>query len=88
MANLSHLPAAAITAIRSVPAGRDLVDATSPVTINRSVPHGHVAAVGPPRSNSGLPALLGPAGRMRDPALALIISRAVAPASKPATLTA
>jgi hypothetical protein len=35
----------------------------------------------------GLPALLGPAGRHRDLALALIISRVVAPASKLSTLT-
>ena len=35
----------------------------------------------------GLPALLGPAGRQRDLALALIISRVVAPASKLSTLT-
>src|SRR5664279_828460 len=88
VANLSHLPAAAITAVRSVLAGRDLVDAASVVSINRSVPHGHVAAVWAIAQQLGLPALLGPAGRMRDLALALIISRAVAPASKLATLTA
>jgi hypothetical protein len=35
----------------------------------------------------GLPALLGPAGRAQDLALALVISRAVAPASKLATRT-
>ena len=35
----------------------------------------------------GLPALLGPAGRHRDLALALIISRVVAPGSKLSTLT-
>jgi hypothetical protein len=35
----------------------------------------------------GLPALLGPAGRQRDLALALIISRVIAPASKLSTLT-
>ena len=35
----------------------------------------------------GLPALLGPAGRQRDLALALIISRVVAPASKLSTCT-
>ncbi len=35
----------------------------------------------------GLPALLGPAGRQRDLALALIISRVVQPASKLPTLT-
>ena len=88
VANLSSLPAAAITAVRSVLAGRDLVDAASVVSINRSVPHGHVAAVWAMAQQLGLPALLGPAGRMRDLALALIISRAVAPASKLATLTA
>ena len=88
VANLSHLPAAAITAVRSVLAGRDLVDAASVVSINRSVPHGHVAAVWAIAQKLGLPALLGPAGRMRDLALALIISRAVAPAPKLATLTA
>ena len=35
----------------------------------------------------GIPALLGPAGRQRDLALALIISRVLAPASKLSTLT-
>src|SRR6266550_3322505 len=35
---------------------------------------------------SGLPALLGPAGRPRDLALALVVSRVVAPASKLSTL--
>jgi hypothetical protein len=35
----------------------------------------------------GLPALLGPAGRHRDPALALIISRIVRPGSKLSTRT-
>ncbi len=35
----------------------------------------------------GLPALLGPAGRQRDLALALIISRVVKPSSKLPTLT-
>jgi len=88
VANLSHLPDAAITAIREVLAGKDLVDAASLVTIRRSVPHGHVAAVWAIAQHLGLPALLGPAGRMRDLALALIISRAVAPASKLATSTA
>jgi len=65
VANLSHLPDAAITAVRSVLAGRDLVDAASVVSINRSVPHGHVAAVWVIAQQLGLPALLGPAGRMR-----------------------
>jgi len=51
------------------------------------VPHGHVAAVHAMAAKLGLPALLGPAGRQRDLALALIISRVVKPASKLSTLT-
>ena len=47
------------------------------MTITRSVPHGHVAAVYAMAAKLGLPALLGPAGRPRDLALALIISRVV-----------
>jgi len=65
VANLSHLPAAAITAVREVLAGKDLVDAAALVTIDRSVPHGQVAAVWAIAQQLGLPALLGPAGRMR-----------------------
>jgi hypothetical protein len=51
------------------------------------VPHGHVAAVHAAAVTLGLPALLGPAGRPRDLALALIISRVVRPGSKLSTLT-
>jgi hypothetical protein len=48
---------------------------------------GHVAAVHAMAKELGLPALLGPAGRHRDLALALIISRVVQPGSKLSTLT-
>ena len=41
--------------------------------------HGHVAAVAAMAARLGLPALLSPAGRHRDLALALIISRVVQP---------
>jgi hypothetical protein len=88
VANLSHVPAEAIGVLRSVLAGKTLVEAGTDVTITRSVPHGHVAAVWAMAQHLGLPALLGPAGRARDLALALIISRAVAPASKLATISA
>src|SRR5258708_7773015 len=67
--------------------GTPLVPAGQAVTITRSVPHGHVAAVHAMAVQLGLPALLGPAGAERDLALALIISRVAAPASKLATLT-
>jgi len=82
LANLSALPAEAVSAIEATLKGERLVPAGQAVTITASVPHGHVAAV-----QLGLPALLGPAGRPRDLALALIISRVVQPASKLSTLT-
>jgi DDE family transposase len=88
VANLSHLPAEAIDVLRLSLAGKTLVEAGTDIAITRSVPHGHVAAVWAVAQQLGLPALLGPAGRARDLALALVISRAVAPASKLATLTA
>ncbi len=88
VANLSHVPAETIDVMRKSLAGKTLVEAGADITIARSVPHGHVAAVWAIAQKLGLPALLGPACRMRDLALALVISRAVAPASKLATITA
>jgi hypothetical protein len=86
VANLSALPAHVIDLIDAGLKGTPLVPAGQAVTITRSVPHGHVAAVWAMAAKLGLPALLGPAGRERDLALALIVSRVVAPASKLATL--
>jgi hypothetical protein len=87
LANLSALPAEAAAAVEATLKGERLVPAGQAVTITRSVPHGHVAAVAAMAAKLGLPALLGPAGRARDLALALIISRVVNPASKLSTLT-
>src|SRR5579863_10075051 len=87
VANLSALPDHVIDLIDAGLKGTPLVPAAEAVTITRSLPHGHVAAVHAMAAKLGLPALLGPAGRQRDLALALIISRVVAPASKLSTLT-
>jgi hypothetical protein len=87
LANLSALPAEAVSAIEATLKGERLVPAGQAVTITSSVPHGHVAAVHAAAVTLGLPALLGPAGRARDLALALIISRVVRPGSKLSTLT-
>ena len=87
VANLSALPDHVIDLIDAGLKGQQLVPASNAVTITRSVPHGHVAAVHAMARELGLPALLGPAGRQRDLALALIISRVAAPASKLSTLT-
>jgi hypothetical protein len=86
VANLSALPDHVIDLIDAGLKGQRLVPAGEAVTITRSVPHGHVAAVHAMARELGLAALLGPAGRPRDLALALVISRVVAPASKLSTL--
>jgi hypothetical protein len=86
LANLSALPAEAVAAIEATLKGERLVPAGQAVTITASVPHGHVAAVHAMAVKLGLPGLLGPAGAERDLALALVISRVVAPASKLSTL--
>jgi hypothetical protein len=86
VANLSALPDHVIDLIDAGLKGQQLVPAGEAVTITRSLPHGHVAAVHAMAAKLGLPALLGPAGPQRDLALALIISRVAAPASKLSTL--
>ena len=87
LANLSALPAETVAAVEATLKGDRLVPAGQAVTITASLPHGHVAAVHAMAVKLGLPALLGPAGPQRDLALALVISRAAAPASKLSTLT-
>jgi hypothetical protein len=86
LANLSALPEQAVEAIEATLKGERLVPAGQAVTIAASVPHGHVAAVHAMAVQLGLPSLLGPACAGRDLALALVISRVVAPASKLSTL--
>ena len=87
VANLSALPDHVIDLIDAGLKGQHLVPAAEAVTITRSLPHGHVAAVAAMAGKLGLAALLGPAGRQRDLALALVISRVTAPGSKLSTLT-
>src|SRR6266576_555944 len=87
VANLSALPDHVIDLVDAGLKGLRLVPATEAVTITGSLPHGHVAAVHAMARELGLPALLGPAGRNRDLALALIISRVVKPGSKLFTLS-
>jgi hypothetical protein len=87
LANLSALPEQAIAAVEAALKGEPLVPAARALTIASSLPHGHVAAVHAMARKLGLPGLLGPAGPPRDLALALVISRVVAPASKLSTLT-
>jgi hypothetical protein len=85
LANLSPLPQPAIEAVRASLAGKALLVAGEDLTLTRSLPHGLVAAVLAQAHAVGLPALLGPAGRQRDLALALIVARVCRPGSKLAT---
>src|SRR5215218_1618516 len=85
LANITALPPAAIEAIRAVLRGEQLLPADQALQITRSLPHGHVGLVWAQAKALGMPGLLGPAGRYRNLALALIIARVIHPASKLAT---
>jgi len=86
LANLSDLPEAAIEAVRGILAGKTLVEAGAEFAIERALPHGHVAAAHAMAGKLGLKRLLGPDCAERDLAYALVLSRAVRPRSKLATL--
>ncbi len=85
LANLSHLPPEAIAAVRASLAGETLVAASEGFEVERSLPHGHVAAAWAMARELGLAKVLGPACPERDLALGLVVARAVRPASKLAT---
>ncbi len=85
LANLSHLPPETIALIRESLAGKTHVTAGADWEIERSLPHGHVAAVAAMADKVGLAKLLGPSCPERDLAVALVVARAVRPASKLAT---
>jgi hypothetical protein len=89
LANLSHLSDATIEGLRRVLRGDTVVAPDDAFTIERSRPHGHVAAVVVAIKKLGLDRLL--ASRRspeRDRAVALIASRVLAPDSKLATARA
>ena len=83
VANLSRLPAEAIEAVRRVLAGETLVTAEDAFVIERSLPHGHVAAVLGTARRLGLERLLDrERTRERDLCLALVCQRLLRPGSK------
>jgi len=76
LANLTRLPAEAIEAVRRALAGETLVTAEDAFQIERSLPHGHVAAVLGTARKQGLERLLGrERSRERDLCLALVCQR-------------
>ena len=86
LANLSALPPAAIAAVKAVLAGESLASVASIATVECSRPHGHLAAAAVMAKQLGLAGLLEPPCRARQVAMALILARAVVPASKLATI--
>jgi hypothetical protein len=85
--NLTDWPRDLVAGFRALLKGGTVIPAgQEALTITRSLPHGHVAAVLGTLRRIGLDRLLGPDGnRCRDLAIALIASRVIAPTSKLAT---
>src|SRR5882724_3421909 len=95
IANLTASPEQLVEGLRTLlRGGVALGSADEALTISRSLPHGHVAAVLGTAERIGLAKLLTdrrggrPGRRYRDLALALIVNRVIAPASKLATVRA
>jgi hypothetical protein len=86
LANLTRWPEAKIEALRRVLKGETLAPAPDQLTIERSLPHGHVAAVLGLGRQLGLDRLLPRRpGRLATLALALVVARVLEPAAKLAT---
>jgi transposase len=87
LANLSHLPADAIDAIRRVLAGETLMSAQNAFEIERSLPAGHVNAALAMARRLELARLLDrSASRERDLCMAMILGRVICPGSKLGTV--
>jgi len=86
LANLTDWPDAKVEALRKVLKGETAVVSKDGLKIERSLPHGHVAAVLGVARKLGLDKLLpkSPA-RLAKLALAMIVARAIEPAAKLAT---
>ena len=88
--NLSDWPRNVVDGLRALLKGGSVMPSGDDgITIRRSLPHGHVAAVLGTLRSIGLDQLLGPAGnRCRDLVVAMIVARLIAPVSKLATAKA
>jgi len=81
--NLSHLPPEIIAAIRAMLAGRELIDPQEGLGVERTLPHGQVAAVLGVLRSLDLERLISrERSRERDLAMAMICQLIVAPGSK------
>src|SRR3970282_6917 len=83
LGNLSHLPAETVELIRRSLRGERLVPAEEAFRIERSLPHGHVAAVLGTLRGLDLERIIGrERGRERDRAVALVCQRLLRTGSK------
>jgi transposase len=86
LANLSHWPPAQVELLRRVLKGETLIPASQALQIERSLPHGHVAATLGSLRRLGLEQLLAhQPSPERDLVVAMIVARILAPGSKLAT---
>ena len=86
LANLTDRPDARIEALRRVPKGETALVSADALRIERSLPHGHVAAVLGMAKKLGLHKLLrGFPSRLAKLALVMIVARVIEPAAKLAT---
>jgi hypothetical protein len=86
VANLSSLPPEAVDVLRRALKGETLVSASEAVEIERTLPHGHVAAVLGTLRRVGLDSVLASRPcRERDLVLAMLVARIIDPLSKLAT---
>ena len=89
LGNLSHLPDPVIALVRRALKGETLVAADDAFDCQRTLPHGHVAAVLGSLRRLGLHSLIARApSRLRDLVVALIVARVIDPRSKLATARA
>ena len=86
LSNLSHWPPAQIDALRRVLKGESLVPVADAFAIQRSAPHGHVAAALGTLRRAGLEPILSRSRcPERDLVVAMIVARILEPSSKLAT---
>jgi Transposase DDE domain len=86
LGNLSHLPPAALSLVKRSLAGEQFVSATEGLRIERSLPHGHVAATLGMLRKLGLHQLIdAQPSRERDMVCSMIVARVLEARSKLAT---
>lgn len=86
LGNLTHLPPAALSLVKRALAGEQFVSANEGLEIQRTLPHGHVAAVLGTLKRLGLHDLIDPRpSRERDLVCGLIVARVLEARSKLAT---